>query len=85
MIDLAFWLRVSGHLSILFWLTQVVKYGEVLDTYEDISDESIGPLKLVAAIHHEVDGLTLVCSSHKVMTALIIVSKCCSVVFSPIS
>lgn len=38
MIDLAFWLRVSGHLSILFWLTQVVKYGEVLDTYEDISD-----------------------------------------------
>lgn len=35
--------------------------------------ESIGPLKLVAAIHHEVDGLTLVCSSHKVMTALIIV------------
>lgn len=47
--------------------------------------ESIGPLKLVAAIYHEVDGLTLVCSSHKVMTALIIVSKCCSVVFSPIS
>jgi hypothetical protein len=47
--------------------------------------ESIGPLKLVAAIYHEVDGLTLVCSSHQVMTALIIVSKCGSVVFSPIS
>jgi len=55
-------------------------YAHLRLIYTHHQEELMKSLQLVTAIHHEDDGLTFVCNSHKVMTALIVMFRsnhCC--------